>query len=321
LIIKCVDAMMGTGKSSWAIQYMNEHPELTFLFITPYLTEIDRIKKETRNNFLSPENYGEGKLENLKELLANGHNIVATHQLFLHIDDEVKELIRMNEYICIMDEELNVIKVYGDILDPAEKQSYNMRPADVRFLLGEGLIAIDGNGKTGTVSWTGPQDYEDFKYSKVRMFAEEGTLICVDGRTLFWMYPKEVFQLFVQVYVLTYQVEGSILFSYFKYHGISVEKYGISGDRESGYSLRHYSAAADEAFRRRCADLVNILDIPQNFSPEEYKKGGLSSNWFDASTKASRRELKRTFETVRRRKLHSKASFPQFPLILVVGIP
>lgn len=42
--VTVVDSIMGSGKTSWAIQYINESPMATkFIFITPYLTEIERI--------------------------------------------------------------------------------------------------------------------------------------------------------------------------------------------------------------------------------------------------------------------------------------
>ena len=44
-MIQVCDAIMGTGKSSAAITYMNEHQNEKFIYITPYLEEADRIKK------------------------------------------------------------------------------------------------------------------------------------------------------------------------------------------------------------------------------------------------------------------------------------
>ena len=38
-MIQVCDAIMGTGKSSAAITYMNEHKEEKFIYITPYLEE------------------------------------------------------------------------------------------------------------------------------------------------------------------------------------------------------------------------------------------------------------------------------------------
>ena len=35
-MIKVVDSLMGSGKTSWAIREMNAHPEQRYLYVTPY---------------------------------------------------------------------------------------------------------------------------------------------------------------------------------------------------------------------------------------------------------------------------------------------
>ena len=45
MAIKVCDAIMGSGKSSAAIAYMNEHPQQKFIYITPYLEEAVRIRE------------------------------------------------------------------------------------------------------------------------------------------------------------------------------------------------------------------------------------------------------------------------------------
>ena len=49
-----VDGIMGCGKTSAMINYINNAPDnVRFLYITPYLTEVERIKKECKNkNFI-----------------------------------------------------------------------------------------------------------------------------------------------------------------------------------------------------------------------------------------------------------------------------
>ena len=44
-MVKVCDSIMGAGKSSAAITYINEHPGEKFIYITPYLDEAARIKK------------------------------------------------------------------------------------------------------------------------------------------------------------------------------------------------------------------------------------------------------------------------------------
>lgn len=35
----------GTGKTQWAIAYMNAHPQEAFIVVTPFLSEVERIKQ------------------------------------------------------------------------------------------------------------------------------------------------------------------------------------------------------------------------------------------------------------------------------------
>ena len=43
-MVKVCDCIMGTGKTSASIAYMNEHKDQKYVFITPYLDEAARIK-------------------------------------------------------------------------------------------------------------------------------------------------------------------------------------------------------------------------------------------------------------------------------------
>ena len=42
--IKVVDSIMGSGKTSWAISKMNYNDNKKYVYITPYLSEVKRIK-------------------------------------------------------------------------------------------------------------------------------------------------------------------------------------------------------------------------------------------------------------------------------------
>lgn len=41
--IKIIDSIMGSGKTSAAINYMNKDYQKKFIYITPYLDEVDRV--------------------------------------------------------------------------------------------------------------------------------------------------------------------------------------------------------------------------------------------------------------------------------------
>ena len=117
--ITVVDAPMGKGKTSWAIQYMNRLGEQIFrnkvIYITPYLDEVKRVKENVNTiDLIEPElKYKDGKstkLAHLKELLYEGADIISTHAMFKNIDDDIMDLLKTNGYILILDEVFQVIE-------------------------------------------------------------------------------------------------------------------------------------------------------------------------------------------------------------------
>lgn len=66
-MITVIDSIMGSGKTSWAIQHVNEADYCNdrFLYITPFLDEVKRIMDKTDVDFFQPQNRGKGKLNNI----------------------------------------------------------------------------------------------------------------------------------------------------------------------------------------------------------------------------------------------------------------
>ena len=79
-----VDGIMGCGKTSAMINYVNNAPDnVRFLYITPYLTEVERIKEECKDkNFKDPDtkNKDGSKVTSLETLLTLRENIVSTQK-------------------------------------------------------------------------------------------------------------------------------------------------------------------------------------------------------------------------------------------------
>ena len=79
--IVVIDAPCGSGKTSWAIQYIKEHTEDSFVYCTPFLDEIERIRRACgKSRFREPNNYESTKIENFNELLAVGTDIAVTQR-------------------------------------------------------------------------------------------------------------------------------------------------------------------------------------------------------------------------------------------------
>src|SRR5699024_1374403 len=83
--ITVIDSIMGSGKTQWAIQRMNEaSPQEKFIYITPFLDEVDRIKKNVTNrSFVEPNNANdEGrKLGSLHESRVRGGELASTQSI------------------------------------------------------------------------------------------------------------------------------------------------------------------------------------------------------------------------------------------------
>ena len=104
-MIHVVDAPTGQGKTNAAINYINSH-EGRYLFVTPYLTELDRVKKACADKkFYEPKAiYAEDtqvstKKNGIKKLFEEGKNIVTTHALFQLFDREMIKFCKQYEYL------------------------------------------------------------------------------------------------------------------------------------------------------------------------------------------------------------------------------
>ena len=191
--VTVIDGICGSGKSSWAISYMNnvgcsEFNLKQFIYVTPYLSEIERIKNECyKLEFKDPINNGNGKLSSLKTLIANGENIATTHTLFKNIDNETIELLRGSGYVLILDEVLNVIN------------EYEITKSDLSLLLSNKYCNIE-NGKLMWEKGT----YNDGKFKDLYTMSGIGNVYYYRNKFLFWTITPDSFKAFDEVYILTY---------------------------------------------------------------------------------------------------------------------
>lgn len=288
-----VDAIMGGGKTSALIEKIKHECGNSFIFVTPYLAEIERIKDNTKN-FYAPRQLGKGKLDSLHELLRSGKNIATTHQLFLNATLETIQLLHEGGYTLILDEAICTLHEYNSVsgAKPITKD-------DVKWLINENYLSVD---EKYHVSWSATKKTDlDFYYSKIQRLAEENTLKCVDN-VLFWEYPKEVFQAFDEIYVLTYLFGNTELDTYFKMHGFNYRKMSVE-PHDGSYRICDYTTYADK--KAEFAKLINIYDGHLNDIGDS--NGSFSINWFK---KCKRDQFKKINNTMLnyRRLVHGTAS-------------
>lgn len=257
-----IDQIMGSYKTTFAIEYMKSRRLENFMYITPYLDEIKRIKTATKGykEFTSPENKGHGKLESLKYLIRNEEDIASTHELFTHYDLETRDELKRTKYTLILDEVL-------DVLEP-----YPIKKDDLKILKDSKCITIDNDGY---VIWN--NDYKDYdsEYNEIKNLAESHMLFCLKDSILLWKYPPEIFSLFENVFILTYLFDGSIMKYYFDYHDIKYTKKCIKySDNE--YTLTNYEPSNNLKYK----NLITIYEEPDKYKIFQ-KSSAFSKNWFD----------------------------------------
>lgn len=278
--ITVLDMPCGAGKTTWSIQMINSMPDESFVFCTPYLDEITRIKEscrmpDGRQRFREPQVFNRTKIDDFNILLTNCNDIAVTHCTFLNATDETMDYIREGNYCLIMDEVLDVLIDFNQAQSVEKDVRQSVNKADVTALISQNLISVDRNYK---VTWTGG-DYEpEYKYYEVARYAKMGRLYCVREQLMMLIFPPEVFQCFRKIYVLTYMFDGSVLKHYFDYFGINYEMASIEQDNNL-YRIAPYSSGLDMQFRRKCRDLINICK-DERLNGE--LKNALSKRWYDS---------------------------------------
>ncbi|MCD8215273.1 MAG: DEAD/DEAH box helicase family protein [Clostridiales bacterium] len=261
--VTVVDSIMGSGKTSWAIQHMKENPDDNFLYITPYLDEVQRIIDKTERDFKQPINKGNGKLDSLNGMIACQEDIAFTHELFKHLDENSRESIKNNHYTLILDEVLEVITPYNDI-----------RKDDIKVMQSSGLITVN---EDGFVSWNKDKMDYDTKYNEIKMLADNHSLLYVKEEFLVWRYSPEIFRLFDKIYIMTYLFEASVLKNYLDAYGIDYDTKSVINENES-YKLVDYFVPDTSVY----ANLINIYDGTLNTNIRQ-KQVSFSATWFKRS--------------------------------------
>lgn len=259
--ITVIDSIMGSGKSSWAIQQMNEDEDGSYVYITPFLTEVQRIKDNCQSKkFVEPKNFGNGKLESFNELLKRNRNIASTHALFKMADDDTKELIKANDYTLILDEVMDVVT------------QIHMKKDDLPSLLELKLITIHDNG---VVTWN--DDEYDGEYNHIKAMCKNNSVFMVNNCLLMWTFPVEVFKSFKEVYVLTYMFNGQIQRYYYDLYNVNYEYKSISLNKKlNKYEVTDYISEYDLT---KIRNLIHIIDGEDKLNKVGDDKYSFSKSW------------------------------------------
>lgn len=288
IAITVIDSIMGSGKTQAMYQMIRNHPEKSFMIVTPYLKTIQDAKNAGLD-IHEPEHKGKTKLGDLKYLLSHGYNIGCTHSLFLDVDNDVWALIRDGRYTLFIDEALDVVKPINDLICNI---GYQAKKGTAKFLLNAGIIKVDNYCR---VTWCGASEDEDYEYRYLEPLVKTGNVLCVDGQLFLWMFPPQIFSAFDDIYILTYLFEGSVFDAYLKIHDLKYKLGGVSGQYGSkeGFSFTGYRNDVEQ--RKKLKELIHIYEGVANSFGEKWNN--LSDTWYSDATATDLEAVKNGFNT------------------------
>lgn len=241
-----VDEIMGRGKSWAAINYINSHDDQKYLYITPYLQEINEriIPNCPDKNFVMPEDKYGTKTRHLKMLMNRGKNIASTHALFSLFDQELIDICRSQNYTLIMDEVSNVV------------EKYDIKSDDAATLLEK---YVDVDPQTKLLNWKpSKKNYNGGKFSKEKRLCDLGCLAKYDDEIVVWLFPIQAFNAFDKIYILTYMFEAQIQKYYYDYYELEYSYLYVNGDDVSNY--RFSATPEDTVSTTDYKSLIHICD-------------------------------------------------------------
>jgi len=274
-MIKVCDAIMGSGKTQAAITFMNEHPERKFVYITPYISEGERVSKacpalEMEQARKLPE-YQYSVLQHAKHLLHQGQNFSSTHAAYHYYDQEMLDDIRKYEYTLIVDEDLETFVqdvVFLDDVRICESGDYIYKDGETYALTEKGDSYQDGNLRE-LFGQIGNQNFTPVGES----FGSRGQ----KRKYLYWTLQTEMLKAFSEVIIMTYMFEASDMWRLLQMNQLPYENIYVRKD-ETGYRFTDHLEYIP-GYVKNIRDMIHVTEH-KKLNAIGDRKNSLSSGWY-----------------------------------------
>ena len=274
--VKLVDSIMGSGKSTKVLDWMDSNPQNSYIFVSPLLSEVEeggRVHRHLKNVTLEiPSNLEGRKSDSLLRMLEAGDSIACTHSLYLSMTDRHFEELSKVGYVVILDEEVGVI-------DGFDKYSRS----DLHWLIEKEDISIRDHD--GMVEWVGSRENisKSHKYYKFLQYCDAKALYSTrrSDTMMCTQIPIKLFEVAKEVVVLTYMFEGNILDCFLRLKGFEIEPFT--------------EITTDVVDKGLIRDLITL--VPPN---DKIKNYSMSATWWDEATTQQINDVSNYIRTVAR---------------------
>ena len=268
--IHVVDAMMGQGKTSAAITYINRSPaQRRFFFLTPYVREGHRIAQACpdRQIVVLEEKKG-SKLNDLRYRVNRHENVASTHALFERYTPDILEKIRDGHYTLILDEAYAVSKTITDTL----KKNF-------LCLLNNGIVSVDPKTHLAYFTDGTARGFDSTTMKDIIDRIAAQTVYYYDNKLLIWIFPVEILEAFDEVIVMTYLFQAQHIYYYLQINGATFDYWGTRKLPDGQYEFCPIGEATP--FAPNLNVLINILD-DQKLNAIGSSPKALCSKWAKA---------------------------------------
>lgn len=266
--VTVVDAVMGTGKSTWAIHQI-VHSDKRYIVVLPYNDEISRyatdIEKAMEHSeeslnvvALDKTNNGQSKTHTFIEALKYADCIIITHKLFEeHLDETTLRYIKDGQWHLIIDETLSIFE-----------EQHGLDVQDIECFQKDDIATVERiNDKVSSLvpnldkyEWYMKQDRKDMRKAIIRNLRYKELLIIDtdDKQKDYYMYSlsPRLIEVFQSLTLLTYLFKDSEMDLWFRANGYEVQHMELIRDGK-GHTLRehtgHYSG-------KGFADMITVLE-------------------------------------------------------------
>ncbi len=279
-MIKVCDAIMGSGKTTAAINYMNSHTDRRFIYLTPYISETERIRDACPDlHFVLPKTNARehtNKTDSSRKLLSFGANISSTHAAFRNYTPDMVELIKEKHYTLILDECCDVLS------------KTLLTKTDVDMLAECGYIDYD---EENAIWFSTGKPYENgkFNHEAKALLSSNLTMLKPVSKTgkqysiYYSAIPEWLIDAFDETIILTYIFEGQALCWFIRGLGLEYTKIGVvrRGALTGDYEFVDGQGDTPE-YARHLRDMIDILENDKLNAIGEGAKmdTNLSMNWF-----------------------------------------
>lgn len=248
-VVYVADAMMGQGKTSAAITYMNRSkPDDKFFFLSPYVKEGDRIHDACPDkHFAVLEEKRGSKLNDLRIQLKKGNNVASTHALLERYTEDILSDIKTGKYTLILDEAYSVTRT----VSREQKNAF-------LGLLGTGVVTVDKDTHRVSLTDGTGRGFENTELKGIIGYIATGSVYYYQEKLLVWVFPIEILEAFSKIIVLTYMFPAQILSHYLAIHGYEFEYLGTRQIGAGQYEFCPYDQR--DRVRPDIKDLIHILD-------------------------------------------------------------